>query len=152
MHVLECLPGIRDKLINSPCVIRTLSMTDLRNAPGFAPGSNRQCMKPIRNPTTFRIRVRLCRLPNLSDILKRNKLDDIPALHLTLGLFLIIYLSCAPNHTAPLCLDRIHSLWILQLLISPTRRPSPPAPRLPTSFTCRACPQRPRARPRGTCR
>jgi hypothetical protein len=106
-------------------------MTDLRNAPGFAPGSNRQCMKPIRNPTIFRIRVRLRRLPNLSDILKRNKLDDIPALHLTLGLFLTIYLSCAPNHTAPLCLDRIHSVIFGSFSLSsspPTRRPSPPAP------------------------
>jgi hypothetical protein len=87
-------------------------MTYVRNAPGVVPGSNRQCMKPIMNPTIFRIRVRLRRLPNPSDILKRNKLDDIPALHLALALFLTIYLSYAPNHSAPLCLDRIHSVIV----------------------------------------
>jgi hypothetical protein len=94
MLVLECLPGILNKPVNnlssctSACAIRTLSMKDARNAPGVVPGSNRQCMKPIMNPTIFRIRVRLRRLPNPSDILKKNKLDDIPALHLTLALFL----------------------------------------------------------------
>ena len=66
MHVLECLPGIRNKLVSNlsscstfACPIRTLSMTDLRNVADVVPGSNRRCMKPIMNPTIFRIRVRL---------------------------------------------------------------------------------------------
>jgi hypothetical protein len=145
MHVLRCLPGIRNELVKqtlslsfcstSASAIRTLLMTGLRNAPEAfekrcggeyyflegVPGSDRQCMELI-----MKLRDECIESPTIfrcSPICPTSTSEKTRR-HTALGLFLAASLPASLTVSTPCAQATLGSLLLQPLLIPFCTSPS----------------------------